>query len=213
MHTLLVRARDAWGNLDPTPDSWTWNVKAPPVTTILSGPAPDEITESTSATFTFAASTPGSTFWCWLDGVLDEDCSSPMTYTDLARGGHEFAVLARDPDGIWELQWAEYEWEIGFVNAPITMIHSGPDISSENQSATFEFALTAPDPEAFFMCSLNGADPAQCESPYDGRRPRPRASTSSRSTPPTRRSSTSTGSRWSRTTSRSWSPTSGRSST
>ena len=74
VHTLLVRARDAWGNWDPTPASWTWNVKAPPVTTILSGPAPDEITESTSATFTFAASTPGSTFWCWLDGVLDQDC-------------------------------------------------------------------------------------------------------------------------------------------
>ena len=68
VHTFDVKARDAWGNWDPTPDSWVWEVKAPPVTTILSGPAPDEITESRSATFTFASSTPGSTYWCWLDG-------------------------------------------------------------------------------------------------------------------------------------------------
>ena len=33
----------------------------------------DEITESTDATFTFEANTPGSTYWCWLDGVLDQN--------------------------------------------------------------------------------------------------------------------------------------------
>ena len=167
MHTLLVRARDAAGNWDPTPDSYTWQVKAPPLTTIFSGPAPNnDITESTSATFTFAANVPGSTYWCWLDGVLDQNCTSPKSYENLARGAHEFAVLARDPDGIWELQWAEYEWTIGYVNAPITLIETGPDVTSESSTATFTFSTTATDPDVFFMCSLNGADPQQCESPY-----------------------------------------------
>jgi hypothetical protein len=168
MHTLLVRARDAAGNWDPTPDSYTWQVKAPPVTTILSGPGGEnEITESTSATFTFASNVPGSTYWCWMDGELDTNCTSPKTYENLARGAHEFAVLARDPDGIWELQWAEYEWEIGYVNAPITMIESGPDVTTESTNATFEFSTTATDPDVFFMCSINGSDPVECESPYE----------------------------------------------
>ena len=83
-HVLLVRARDGVGNFDPTPARYEWTVAAPPLTTILT--APGEMTESTSAKFTFAADVPGSTFWCWLDGVLDESCSSPKSYTDLAPG-------------------------------------------------------------------------------------------------------------------------------
>ncbi|HEV2950775.1 MAG TPA: hypothetical protein VGZ51_01625, partial [Actinomycetota bacterium] len=166
MHTLLVRARDAGGNFDPTPASYTWQVKAPPVTTILSGPAPDgEVTESTSATFTFASNVPNSTFWCWLDGTLYTDCSSPVSFDNLRRGAHTFAVLARDPDGIWELQWVDYEWTIGYATAPITIIESGPDVTTESSEATFTFSTTTTDPDVFFMCSLNGSDPTECESP------------------------------------------------
>ena len=50
-HTFVVRAVDAAGNVDASPASLTWTVDLPPVVEILSGP--DEVTESTTATFTF----------------------------------------------------------------------------------------------------------------------------------------------------------------
>jgi hypothetical protein len=96
-HTMLIRARDAAGNFDTTPASYTWVVELPPVTTILTGP--EEMTESASATFTFAANVAGSTFTCWLDGVI-EACTSPKTYTGPAPrpahlpGGSRIAAVA-----------------------------------------------------------------------------------------------------------------------
>jgi hypothetical protein len=46
------------------------------------------------------------------------------------------------------------------------MIESGPDVASESPQAEFTFSTTATDPDVFFMCSLDGGDPRECESPY-----------------------------------------------
>jgi hypothetical protein len=164
LHVMRIRARDAAGNYDPTPAIYEWRVKSPPVTTILSGPAPDGVTESRSARFTFAADVPGSTFWCWMDGVLDQNCTSPKDYTDLGIGPHRFFVLARDPDGIWELDWVDYEWTVGYVTPPLTIIESGPDIESEVLRATFEFSTNGVG--THFECSVDGGEPRVCESPF-----------------------------------------------
>lgn len=160
-HTMLIRARDAAGNFDPTPASYTWAVDPPPVVAILSGP--DAETESTTATFTFVSDVPGSTFTCWLDGLM-EACTSPKEYTAQAAGGHLFAVLATTPGGITSLQWEEYEWTIGDFTAPITLIESGPDVQAESTSATFVFSS---EPGVTFLCSLDGAAPAPCTSPVE----------------------------------------------
>jgi parallel beta-helix repeat protein len=159
-HTILVRAVDAAGNFDTTPASYTWVVELPPVTTIISGPA--EITESTSATFTFAANVSGSTFQCWLDGTITP-CTSPTTYNDLAAGDHLFAVLATAPGGTLEQFWAEWEWTIGDITPPITTISSGPDVTTTDTSATFVF--TANEPDVTFQCVLDGGQPLPCASP------------------------------------------------
>ena len=161
-HTMLIRARDAAGNFDVTPASYTWIVELPPVTTILTGPA--EITESTDATFTFQANVAGSTYTCWLDGLM-EPCTSPKSYTGLTAGDHLFAVLATAPAGTSELAWAEWEWTIGDVTPPITTITSAPDVQTESTSATFEF--TANETNVTFTCSLNGAEPQTCTSPVE----------------------------------------------
>lgn len=50
------------------------------------------------ATFAFSANEP-ATFTCQLDGGTLESCSSPKTYTGLARGSHTFAVYAIDTAG------------------------------------------------------------------------------------------------------------------
>ena len=122
------------------------------------------MTESTSATFTFVADVPGSTYWCWFDGVLDENCSSPKSYTNVPPGEHLFAVLARGPNGAWEEQWMEYEWQSGDMTAPLTFIDSGPDI--EQESGRAEFVFHSNEEGVTFTCSLDGADPVPCTSPY-----------------------------------------------
>ena len=105
-----MRARDVDGNFDATPARYTWTVALPPVVTITSGP--DEVTDSTSAQFVFSSNVPGSVFKCWLDGEIT-DCTSPVSYSNLAGGEHLFAVLATSPGGHTSLQWEEWEWIVG----------------------------------------------------------------------------------------------------
>ena len=96
-HTLRVRAVDVAGLVDPSPAMYTWTVAPPPLGIILSGP--DEMTEARNHTFTFTSDVTGARFWCWLDGVLEENCNSPKSYTNVPDGEHMFAVLAWDPTG------------------------------------------------------------------------------------------------------------------
>ena len=162
-HVLLVRATDLEGNVDITPARYTWSLVLPPEVTILTGP--DEVVESTSATFTWTSTVPGSTYQCWLDGaIVDQNCTSPVTYTGLAGGDHLFAVLATSPQGHVGLQWEEWEWTVGDVTPPITTFQSGPEQpTTEETSATFSF--TASKPNSTFMCSLDGREPEPCTSP------------------------------------------------
>ena len=81
--TLSVRAIDPSGNVDETPATKTWTVFGPPETTIDSAP-PATTTEQT-ATFAFSSDQTGVTFECSLDGAVFVDCTSPVTYSDLAR--------------------------------------------------------------------------------------------------------------------------------
>ena len=66
-HTFSVQATDAAGNTDTTPATHSWEIDLTlPDTSISSGP-PDP-TNSTSASFVFSSTEPGSTFQCSLDG-------------------------------------------------------------------------------------------------------------------------------------------------
>ncbi len=64
-HTFQVRARDAAGNADPSPASYTWTIDTTPPDTTITG-KPDATTSSTSATFTFSG-VDADSFECKLD--------------------------------------------------------------------------------------------------------------------------------------------------
>ena len=88
-----VRAIDEHGFVDATPASASWTVThpaetIPPVTTILSGPAPAPggVTASTVATFRFEASELGTTWDCSLDGGPYSFCMPGKTYSGLDLG-------------------------------------------------------------------------------------------------------------------------------
>jgi hypothetical protein len=82
----------------------------PPETTIVSRPADSSV--SKSATFTFTASEPGSSFECSLDGAAFAACSSPKDYTNLSVGAHEFRVRGVDSTGNTDATPATDSWTV-----------------------------------------------------------------------------------------------------
>jgi hypothetical protein len=107
-HTFQVRATDGVGNQDATPASSTWTVDTTaPDTTITSTPANNSLPP---ATFTFTSSEPAATFECRLDGAAFAPCTSPLTYSTLAKGQHTFDVRARDAAGNTDATPASYSW-------------------------------------------------------------------------------------------------------
>lgn len=90
-----------------------------PQTVITAGP--QGATTSTTAIFRFAASEPGSSFQCSLDGSTFTACTSPTSYPDLAEGSHTFRVAATSPDGSVDPSPAERSWVVD-VSAPVLAI-------------------------------------------------------------------------------------------
>ena len=170
-HTILVRAIDPSENFDATPESFSWTVIGPPITTITSGPGELSVTEATSATFEFTADQTGVTFECSLDGEPFAACTSPVNYTEAQLTGtdlnpfsvHTFAVQASkthvlpgEPEPLVLLgEPVIRTWEIVDRTAPQTSIDSGPSGTTTNNDVVITFS--ANELEVEFQCSLNGA--------------------------------------------------------
>ena len=211
-HELLVRAIDLEGNVDITPARYTWNLVLPPEVTILTGP--DEVVESTSATFTWTSTVPGSTYQCWLDGaIVDHDCTSPV---ELRRPGRRRPPVRRPGD----LAAGPRRGSSGRSGSGRSATsrrrsrRSSPGRSSRRRPTRARtFTFSASKPSSTFMCSLDGREPEPCSSPLIYPAAARRSSTCSRSRRSRRGSSTASACRSSPTTTRSRRPTSGRSRT
>jgi hypothetical protein len=109
-HTFDVRAikADSKGHSKPAHAEWTIFVALE--TTITS--APPTLTSSTSATFTFSSSEPGSTFECRRNLAAFTLCTSPKTYSALGDGTHTFEVRATDPSDNVDLTPATATWTV-----------------------------------------------------------------------------------------------------
>jgi hypothetical protein len=160
-HTFLVRGTDAVGNVEPTPASFTWNVvdQTPPETTITGGPSGTVLVQS--AMFSFSASEP-ATFACSLDGAPATACTSPVSYSGLAGGGHTLTVVATDRAGNVDATPATRTWTIfndAFVaaapmtgatgtargsNAAATREAGEPRITNNKGGRSVWFTWTAP---------------------------------------------------------------------
>ncbi len=99
-HTFQVRAVDAAGNPDPSPDSQGFTIDTtPPETTIDSGPSGP--TNNASPSFAFSSEALAN-FECRLDSTQEADfdpCTSPQPYSSLGQGAHTFEVRATDAGG------------------------------------------------------------------------------------------------------------------
>ena len=111
--TFAVRAVDALGNADQSPDSRTWILNTgtgtgtgtgtpaadttPPQTTIVSGPK--KKTTKTKVVFEFSSSEAGSAFECAIDKNGFAACASPLKTKKLKPGKHTFSVRGTDAAG------------------------------------------------------------------------------------------------------------------
>ena len=160
-HSFTVRAITNGNPGPPATRSWSVSIVGPTETTITS--SPPSLTNVTTATFAFTATEGTPQFECALDGSAFALCVSPRTYVDLADGAHNFAVRAVDSLGNPSAA-ASFAWTIDTVAPAAPTIDSGPANPSTSSSAAFAFSST--EPGATYRCSIDGATPTACTSPY-----------------------------------------------
>ena len=159
LHTFVVRATDAAGNVGPEAShGWTVDTVAP-TTTITQKPA--NPSNDSSPRFAFTAGEPAQ-FQCKLDAEAFAPCASPQTYNGLATGPHTISVRARDAAGNTGAA-ATYGWTID-TTAPSTEITVKPPDPSNDSSPSFSF--TASEAGSSFACKLDNGAVEPCTSPW-----------------------------------------------
>src|SRR5829696_848900 len=167
-HTFSVKATDAAGNTDATPDTYTWTVDTvAPDTTIVTKPS--DPSNSTSANFTYSSSEGGVLFECKLDFESFGPCSSAggTSYANLLEGSHTFQVRAMDGAGNVDATPASYTWTVD-TRAPETTKDTKPSDPSNNASPSFSFSGTDNVTSAAnltFECKLDSGNFEACTSP------------------------------------------------
>jgi hypothetical protein len=151
--TRVPPRRSAAASVDATVAQFAVATRAIAITS-----GPSGVVNSSSASFSFASSTPNSTFECRRDGSTFEACTSPRTYSELADGSHAFEVRGIDEAGNPDDSPASRSWTIDTA-APDTSITGGPTGSVSSRSATFSFSKTE---EGSFECRLDGGSFATC---------------------------------------------------
>jgi hypothetical protein len=168
-HTFEVRATDAAGNTDPSPDVHTWTIDlVNPNTAIDDDSAPGHEhplhrTTSGDAQFDFISFDPTVTeFECQLDTGGFQDCSSPELHTGLPDGPHTFQVRAIDPAGNVDPTPATWIWEV-YTGLPQTIIDTFPSNPDNDPNPSFTFHSSIPD--STFECTIDGEPVEPCTSP------------------------------------------------
>ncbi len=76
---------------------------------------PPRVSPSATATFTFAASTPGPVFRCQIDNGTIEPCTSPYTRGGLSEGSHSMRVYVIGDDYAGATNWEYAYWTVDTI--------------------------------------------------------------------------------------------------
>jgi beta-glucanase (GH16 family) len=143
-HSFSVAARDAAGNVDPTPAARSFTVDATAPKTTLTGPS--GLINDSTPTWSFGSVTGDAVrFICGLDGAV-VPCSGPgdtHTTAPLPEGVHLFAVAAVDAQGnidpSFEMRWIQVD-----TTPPDTTV-SGPSGVIGDPTPTFQLSSPSSD--------------------------------------------------------------------
>ena len=171
-HTAMARASDAAGNTSPDSNINTFTVDTLAPDTTITTPPP-AATANTSASIAFTGSDSGSgvaLFECSLDSAPFAACASPVNPSGLGEGSHTFLVRAVDNAGNVDASPASVTWVVD-LTAPDTSITAQPPLTTNSNSATFNFSGSDPISKGVssgvtaFECVLDGGTPAVCTGP------------------------------------------------
>ena len=152
-HTFEVRARDAAGNVDATPASFTWTVDStPPDTTITSAPSSSAVVNV--STFTVTSTETGGTIEASVDGAAFAAVTIPYTAGSLADGPHSIQFRARDAMGNVDATPATANWTLDATPPQARLIF--PSRNFYTDAATVSVRGTAQDPRGVTAVSING---------------------------------------------------------
>ncbi|MGE6757334.1 Ig-like domain-containing protein [Corallococcus interemptor] len=169
-HTFTVAARDAAGNVDSSPASFTWTVdRTPPEAPVVLQPTHGQVLGDASPLIAGSAEA-GSTVWLVLDtgapvGPLPVSAAGEWSHevqATLADGPHALSATAVDAAGNASAPVSH----TFFVDteAPETAIDSSPVSPSNSASATFTFSSTGGG--IGYECSVDEGSFEACDSPF-----------------------------------------------
>ncbi len=139
-HTFSVRARDAAGNIDPSPSSYSWNIDLTvPNTSIDSAPDAESRDRNPSSFFHFSSTEPNATFECSLNEAPWALCGD---FGPLNDGDYRLAVRARDAAGNVDDTPATYSWKVD-ATAPAIPLFQEPAPTKQFSTPSPVFSGTA----------------------------------------------------------------------
>lgn len=164
-HTFRVRAIDNEGNVDLSPEAFTWTINASTLdATITASPA--NPSNSRDAAFTFTGT--GNELECTLDGAAFAACTSPQNYSGLNYGEHIFQVRARSGSDAGAA--ARFTWVVA-NSAPV----ANSQTVTTNENAAVAVTLIATDNDVLTYKygnpahgALTGVPPTLTYSPDSG---------------------------------------------
>jgi hypothetical protein len=146
-HVIYVRSRDAGGNVDATPASYTWTVDlTPPDTTIVTNPA--NPTNSPTGDFTFSGTDAGGgavTFECRIDSGVFAACPATYTTPALTDGSHTLYVRAVDLAGNPDATPATYTWVVHILGLDGSVVDTAVPDSAVIDTAVILADSAVPD--------------------------------------------------------------------
>ncbi|MBI2890188.1 MAG: hypothetical protein HYY13_05330 [Nitrospirae bacterium] len=113
-------------------------------------------------TLAFTCTESPCTYRCAADGAPFAACASPVGLT-AAVGKHIYDVKAADRLGNVDPTPAQFTWTVD-GDTPDTLLTDAPPGLSASAAATFKFS--SDDPQATFVCQLDGASVTGCVSPF-----------------------------------------------
>jgi hypothetical protein len=162
-HSMVVTGYDAANNASlPGTATWTVDTTAPPVPSILTGPA--TVTNQTGVDFLVDNPDSSATLQCRLDGGSWNTCPSPVHYTVSVQGAHTLQVRAVDAAGNASAA-SSHGWTLDTTAPAPAQFLSGPDSPTSSTAAEFDFVPSDPSDPGFngFVCSYDAGSYVTCD--------------------------------------------------
>lgn len=156
-------------SITPVPTATPSSTPIPAPSTLISSVNPVGTTVSSqSMTIEFSGDQQGLSYQCSLNGSAMALCTSPVVYSSLSNGAHNFKVVATNSSGISDPVGATYSWTIDAVS-PSVQISNSASLPSLTNSSLLSFEFTASE-SSTFECALDGGSYSSCTSPkvFDG---------------------------------------------